>query len=237
MIGPLAFAFLSFGNILFSLPTVMGSYQNVYGQPLQPCSTDGMALTGFTRTGYCVEQSDDTGSHHICINLSSTNGGNFCDVTGQSDWCSSEMPCVDNPNDNCLVQDWCVCQWAFASYLQNAGGCDQIQDIQCDAINLEAVIAYQATARQQEKYADALQCLVERCGLDSTTDFAALQSSRISAATTTNILWVTSVCLGIGAAVYYYKRQKDHRERAMGQTLLSQSPDAKCAEKNETAMA
>lgn len=30
--------------------------KNVYGQPLQPCSSDGMALSGYTRSGYCVNK-------------------------------------------------------------------------------------------------------------------------------------------------------------------------------------
>ena len=71
-------------------------YQNVYGESLASCSSSGMAKTGYTRTGYCVDQNDDSGSHHICIDLSSTIGGNFCDVTGQSDWCSSSMACNDD---------------------------------------------------------------------------------------------------------------------------------------------
>ena len=173
-------------------------YLNVYGKELQKCSTSGTALTGYTRTGYCVEQSDDTGSHHICINLNSTTGGNFCDVTGQSNWCSStDMPCDDNgsgtgsgngsgnnPEDEaqqqsatCAIENWCVCQWAFASYIKKAGGCDQIQDIQCSAINIEALYAYQST----QGYEQAYQCLVERCNLASS-------SSSYSYSTTTNAL-------------------------------------------------
>jgi uncharacterized protein (DUF2237 family) len=139
-------------------------YQNVFGSSLSACSSEGMALTGYTRTGYCVDQNDDAGSHHICIDLSSTNGGNFCTVTGQDDWCSSEMPCHENQNDVCQVEHWCVCQWAFASYIQNAGGCDAIQEVVCDAINIEALIAYQKQAKR--KYQNALDCLVERCGIN-----------------------------------------------------------------------
>ena len=37
------------------------NYQNVYGEKLQSCSYDGMALTGFTRNGYCVDEIDDQG--------------------------------------------------------------------------------------------------------------------------------------------------------------------------------
>ena len=144
------------------------SYRNVYGEALQPCSSDGMAQTGYTRTGYCVDENDDQGSHHICIDLSSTSssnndGGNFCDVTGQSDWCSSYMPCNEDQSEDCPVQQWCVCQWAFASYLESAGGCSYIQTVVCDSINLEAVLAYK---KQTSGYQDALDCLVERCGLD-----------------------------------------------------------------------
>ena len=35
--------------------------QNMMGGELQSCSQNGMALTGFTRTGYCVDQVDDEG--------------------------------------------------------------------------------------------------------------------------------------------------------------------------------
>ena len=78
-----------------------------------------------------------TGSHHICINLQSTaSSGNFCEVTGQSDWCSDDkMQCHKNKNDkSCTPANWCVCQWAFRTYLEKAGGCDQIQDIQVSII-------------------------------------------------------------------------------------------------------
>ena len=167
-------------------------YLNVYGQPLKSCSSEGMALTGYTRTGYCVDQNDDEGSHHICIDLSSTtvnndgqDNGNFCDVTGQYDWCSSQdMECdtINGSNNGyyesgsgngngggngggCAIQNWCVCQWAFASYLDKAGGCDSIQTIVCESINLEAVLAYQEQSAYG-KYGTALQCIVDRCGLD-----------------------------------------------------------------------
>jgi uncharacterized protein (DUF2237 family) len=152
------------------------SYRNVYGDQLQPCSSDGMALTGYTRTGYCVDRNDDEGSHHICIDLASADGGNFCTVTGQSDWCSSSsMPCNGNSDETCSIENWCVCQWAFASYLHNAGGCDMIQDIVCESINLEAVLAYQRTSGS--KYETALNCLVSRCGLDLSKSYMQASSA------------------------------------------------------------
>ena len=54
---------------------------NLLGGTLQKCSGSGMALTGFTRNGPCVSRDDDHGSHHVCIDLNSTAGGNFCAVT------------------------------------------------------------------------------------------------------------------------------------------------------------
>lgn len=165
----LAFAFsILFGdNNKIAVATSSSSYQNVEGSALQSCSNDGTALTGYTRNGYCVDQDDDAGSHHICINLSSiaTSGQNFCSVTGQSDWCSStDMPCHENPNESsCAIENWCVCQWAFASYIEKAGGCEAIQDIQCSAINMKALIAYQS---DYDKYGEALSCLYERCEVD-----------------------------------------------------------------------
>lgn len=133
---------------------------NIYGKPLKPCSSEGMALTGFTRAGYCVDQQDDQGSHHICIDLSTVAGGNFCAVTEQPDWCSSEMPCDNDSDKNCPVRQWCVCQWAFASYVSNTGGCDMIQDVVCEAVNIEAVLAYEG----DPMYSEALECLVKQCG-------------------------------------------------------------------------
>ncbi|KAL7553409.1 hypothetical protein ACHAWF_016694 [Thalassiosira exigua] len=139
------------------------AYQNVHGETLQSCSQDGTALTGWTRNGHCIDENDDAGSHHICINLGSiaNSGQNFCEVTGQSDWCSkTDMPCHEDESKSCAVGNWCVCQWAFASYLENAGGCDAIQDIQCDAINMKAMEAYKS---DYSKYGDALSCLYEKC--------------------------------------------------------------------------
>uniref|UniRef100_A0A7S2EVP0 Folate receptor-like domain-containing protein n=1 Tax=Trieres chinensis TaxID=1514140 RepID=A0A7S2EVP0_TRICV len=158
--------------LVLSLPCRIfrsNAYSNIYGGTLKSCSSAGMALTGYTRNGFCVDKSDDSGSHHICIDLSSATGGNFCDVTGQNDWCSSEMTCQPEENEDaaendelCPVQNWCVCQWAFASYIEKAGGCSMIQDVVCDAINVEAVYAYQRS--HQSKYVNALKCIEEKCG-------------------------------------------------------------------------
>jgi uncharacterized protein (DUF2237 family) len=171
-------------------------YTNVYGGELQSCSSEGMALTGYTRTGYCVDQNDDTGSHHICIDMSSATGGDFCTVTGQSDWCSSEMACHEDSSSNCAVQDWCVCQWAFSAYIEKAGGCDQIQDVVCEAINMESIIAYQKVAWRSSAYQDALDCIVDKCSLDlSKSMYATASQSGLS-----NRLYVGMSLILVGAA-------------------------------------
>ena len=59
------------------------------------------------------------------------------------------------------MKSWCVCQWAFASYIHNAGGCEHIQDIKCDALNRQALVAY----GKSDKYREALECIERKCGL------------------------------------------------------------------------
>merc|ERR1719148_374881 len=154
-------------------------YLNVYGKPLESCSEDGMALTGFTRSGSCVELDEDVGSHHICIDMSSLDGMNpdqtdpttsqdFCQVTGQPDWCASQdMACHEGGNGGgCPVVDWCVCQWAFSEYVNAAGGCEKIQQVKCESTNLEAVVAYNKVHLTKPKIQTALECLVAKCHLD-----------------------------------------------------------------------
>mmetsp|Transcript_41754 Transcript_41754/g.50853 ORF Transcript_41754/g.50853 Transcript_41754/m.50853 type:complete len:174 (+) Transcript_41754:90-611(+) len=163
---------LSIASVVFvSNYDVSTAYQNVLGTPLKKCSQPGMAMTGFTRDGSCTEYQDDVGSHHICIDLSSESleGHNFCDVTGQSNWCDSSMPCMPSHgrqmnNDICPVRNWCVCQWAFASYIKNAGGCDKIQTIDCEATNMEALNSYRDNA-QDDSIQNALECIVDRCNI------------------------------------------------------------------------
>jgi len=135
------------------------SYKNVLNGPLQKCSKPGMALTGFTRDGRCVDSgNDDQGAHHICIQMKK----DFCTVTGQPDWCESEMQCMGQAG-KCPIGNWCVCQWAFATYLEMAGGCDKIVDLQCDATNMAAFKAYEEST--DSKHKTALACIKSKCGI------------------------------------------------------------------------
>merc|ERR1712216_310817 len=144
------------------------AYLNVNNTTLQHCSGRGMALTGFTRNGQCIDQDDDAGSHHICIEMPKEH--NFCEVTRQPNWCGTCMQCMGADADTsdcggvagrCPIQNWCVCQWAFASYIQRAGGCDVIDDVVCDATNLVAVNAYRQSSNPAHK--EALECILKRC--------------------------------------------------------------------------
>jgi hypothetical protein len=107
------------------------------------------------------------------------------------------------------VQQWCVCQWAFASYLANAGGCDQIQDIVCESINIQAVWAYQASS---DKYSDALECLVDRCGLDMTN--RSLYSGRGVGRNGAAIVWlgVGTLLLALFGSLVVSKRRSIKKE-------------------------
>lgn len=79
----------------------------------------------------------------------------------QPDWCSSSMPCHEGNGEMCQVGMWCVCQWAFASYIERAGGCDHIQNIKCEAVNKHALLAY----KKLERYREARECIERKCGL------------------------------------------------------------------------
>merc|ERR1719409_1120637 len=151
-------------TLLLTVCQTAYAYTNVNGGALSKCSGANMALTGFTRTGECVDQNDDAGSHHICIDMASNTGGNFCTVTGQPNWCGSKMGC-DGSFGSCPVEHWCVCQWAFASYLERAGGCDKIQKVVCEATNMVALTHYREQAASSPRIASALQCLEQKCGL------------------------------------------------------------------------
>uniref|UniRef100_A0A7S4IIS8 Uncharacterized protein n=1 Tax=Prymnesium polylepis TaxID=72548 RepID=A0A7S4IIS8_9EUKA len=134
------------------------SPQSVMGSSLATCSAPGEAMTGFTRTGSCVDLNDDAGSHHICIEMKA----DFCTVTGQDDWCSQPSSCMGQTGQ-CPIKHWCVCQWAFASYLAKAGGCDKAVDLKCEAVNQAAVKAY--TASSEPTHKAALACLKQKCGI------------------------------------------------------------------------
>ena len=144
--------------MLAALASAPLSALNVYGDELALCSKPGMAMTGFTRDGHCTDLDDDAGSHHICIQMWPSKV-NFCNQTGQPDWCEEEMPCHEDASKTCPIKNWCVCQWAFEAYVQKVG-CDAVVDLQCEAVNKVALDAYE---EDKEAHKDALACLRKKC--------------------------------------------------------------------------
>ena len=144
--------------MLAALASAPLSALNVYGDELALCSKPGMAMTGFTRDGHCTDLDDDAGSHHICIQMWPSKV-NFCNQTGQPDWCEKEMPCHEDASKTCPIKNWCVCQWAFEAYVQKVG-CDAVVDLQCEAVNKVALDAYE---EDKDAHKEALACLRKKC--------------------------------------------------------------------------
>jgi len=94
---------------------------------------------------------------------------NFCTVTGQSNWCEEDNECTEDKTKACPIEHWCVCEWAFSSYLQEAGGCNQSADVICDATNQNALLHYEGAiaggGEAGEKAQNALNCLKSKCNL------------------------------------------------------------------------
>ena len=119
---------------------------NVVGTELRACSARDMPVTGFSRDRTCSSHRSDAGSHHVClkdVGRRDTRGRNFCDATGQDDWCSGQ-------------KSWCVCEWAFDAAVVREG-CDAFE-IDCDATNAVALQHYRDADRHR-----AAECLRQQC--------------------------------------------------------------------------
>lgn len=130
---------------------------NLYNEPLKPCSTGGMAITGYTRDGQCSHHSGDSGSHHICVKNVRSKGDkpSFCDVTGQSNWCDQPSACADGNGGTCPIEKWCVCEWAFEDFVRRKG-CDAF-DIDAEATNALVLKHYDPEANKK-----AYDCIVKK---------------------------------------------------------------------------
>lgn len=89
-------------------------------------------------------RNDETiGSHHICIKMWPNGvgkGPNFCEQTGQSDWCQERKPCHEDESQECGIQNWCISRGAWAKYVEKVG-CDDAVDLHCDSVNQKALEA------------------------------------------------------------------------------------------------
>jgi len=102
----------------------------------------------------CHSVDDDAGSHHICITMWPNgvgNGVDFCEQTGQSDWCKEKRPCHEDDSKRCEIKNWCVCQWAWEMYVEK-NGCDNIVDLRCDAVNMKALEACASRQAQTSRH-------------------------------------------------------------------------------------
>ena len=152
-----------------------GESMNVWGEPMERCSGESMAMTGID--GYC----DDV--HYadlVCVNLETTTkpgafGGlfgayDFCETIGETDpnWCDMMHPCHRNPHVECSVANWCVGITDFADFIHEAGGCDKVGQLSCEATNEQVVIAYKDHMREEgdpdQRFKAALACIQQRCG-------------------------------------------------------------------------
>lgn len=128
--------------------------KNVLGKSLKLCSQPGEALTGFERTGRCVINNSDAGKHTVCMKMTD----DFCKDTGQSDWCKKRQPCNDVDDNKCEVKHWCVCQEAFANYVDR----HPTVEIKCDATALSALEHYEAHL-EVDKYKKAAEIILNKC--------------------------------------------------------------------------
>ena len=138
---------------------------NLHGEALEPCNTKDMAMTGYTRDGFCSHHKKDEGSHHICvtnIRTTNTNKNNFCKITGQENWCDTNGKCHDGRD--CRREKWCVCEWAFADFLTN-NNCKDF-DIDTRATN-KLVLEHYKKHLDSEKHKKAYNCIMEKMSLVS----------------------------------------------------------------------
>lgn len=145
--------------------------KNANGGVLQPCSAPGMALTGGSREGYCVDSYGRYGSH-ICMNIDNSNDdiNNFCNLEyaqAKLPACRENgvFPCQQDTTKMCPVQNYCVHQCQFSHYLEEIGNCDDIQDIVCDAVNIRSLIAY-GKRSYKGRYNNALECIAKKCNIE-----------------------------------------------------------------------
>ena len=136
-----------------------GGDRNVHGAPLKVCSEAGMAATGYVRDGFCRREVADSGSHHVCFDIGAGEA-NFCESTGQPNWCDEKDACQGDEMARCPKRKWCVCQWAFDRALERTP-CSEVK-VDCDATNIKAFEAYK---KDPEKYSRALECLREKCNV------------------------------------------------------------------------
>jgi len=91
----------------------------------------------------------------------------------------------NDEDEKCPLENWCVSPAALARYVQRAG-CMAVGKIECESINFDALRAFErissrrrgsggssgwTTDEDRQLYSDALNCLIDRCGLLVSADY------------------------------------------------------------------
>lgn len=188
--------------------------RNVKRQGLEKCSGRDMAVTGANQTGFCTGEglASDDDSELICIDLTTTFSvhGDFCEVSGvavdDNLWCNNtDMPCVQDTTLLCPVQAWCVSARSFSSYVKTEG-CMAIGNIECESVNFQALEIYEI---DRTVYSDALNCLVDRCGLFLiySSDRSSLADGGVGSHDPVNMIGYAAVLLGVVMATCIFIRR------------------------------
>ena len=93
--------------------------RNVFGEPLQPCSTKPM--TGFFRNGCCDTSAEDIGSHTVCV-VATDEFLKFSQARGND--LSTPMPDFGFPGLK-AGDRWCLCAPRWKEAL-DAGAAPQV---------------------------------------------------------------------------------------------------------------
>jgi len=116
-------------------------------------------------------QDDDEEDSNVSYNVSdsalSSSAGSFTSAPSVAPTRSSADS--DDDVDTCPMENWCVTPESFSLYVKKAG-CLAIGRIECESVNMDAIKALEAaadatSATGDRQYSDAIDCIVDRCGL------------------------------------------------------------------------
>ena len=103
--------------LVLLLPASCLANLNVYGTALQPC---GDSQPGSGEGSHCTYRDYDRGAHQVCILKLP---GGFSSKTGQGPW-----------SDAHTGSSWCICIWAWASFVVNHNAQNLQQELKCHSV-------------------------------------------------------------------------------------------------------
>eukprot|EP00240_Pyramimonas_obovata_P007876 CAMPEP_0118935508 /NCGR_PEP_ID=MMETSP1169-20130426/15679_1 /TAXON_ID=36882 /ORGANISM="Pyramimonas obovata, Strain CCMP722" /LENGTH=169 /DNA_ID=CAMNT_0006878553 /DNA_START=128 /DNA_END=637 /DNA_ORIENTATION=+ len=139
--------------VLLCASTASAQHLNVYGEPLQPCGQE----PGSGEGDACTFRGYDRGAHQVCV--TSLPGG-FSASTGQGSW-----------SDEFIGQNWCICIWAYASFVTNSGNLP----VKCDALPEEVLssrFSLDKFRMGSHNFQDAIDTMCETCSAQAPSEAA-----------------------------------------------------------------